>query len=98
MSSSCGCGGATRVTRRSFGEPRRTGESWCPWTKNFGALVFFRERQHCGLVRLPDVPARSRILLMQQVLQSHADDLAAGAIVTIRGSRIRVTGVKQGES
>jgi hypothetical protein len=28
---------------------------------------------------------------MQQILQSHADELAVGAVITIRGSRIRVT-------
>ena len=65
--------------------------------KDFGALIFFREHRHCGLVRLPDVSAHTRIALMQQILQSHAEDLAAGAVVTIRGSRIRVTGVSRGE-
>ena len=31
--------------------------------KDFGALVFAQGASHCGLVRLPDVPAAQRILM-----------------------------------
>jgi predicted nuclease of predicted toxin-antitoxin system len=58
--------------------------------KDFGHLVFLQGERHCGLVRLPDVPAQSRIEMMEQVLERHAEDLVIGAVITVRGSRIRV--------
>ena len=57
---------------------------------DFGKLIFHGSAAHAGLVRLPDVPAAERIALMGQVLAGHAADLAAGAVVTVRGNRIRV--------
>ena len=58
---------------------------------DFGELVFAHALPHCGLVRLPDVPATQRIALMEHVLASYALDLDAKAIVTIRGERIRIS-------
>jgi predicted nuclease of predicted toxin-antitoxin system len=58
---------------------------------DFGALVFVDNIPHCGLVRLPDLPAAKRIALFEELLIRHAEDLAAGAVVTIRGNRIRVS-------
>jgi predicted nuclease of predicted toxin-antitoxin system len=59
--------------------------------KDFGELVFLGRASHCGLVRLPDVPAEPRIALMERVLGAHAGDLAERAIVTVRGGRIRIS-------
>lgn len=58
---------------------------------DFGELVFLHGAQHCGIVRLPDVPATQRIALMSQVLGRHAQALNAKAVITVRGGRIRVT-------
>lgn len=58
---------------------------------DFGKLVFVNAVPHCGLIRLPDVPAKARIALMAQVLKQSAKDLEAGALVTIRGGRIRIS-------
>ncbi len=58
---------------------------------DFGDLVFRRGLDHAGLVRLPDVRVQVRIALMAEVLDRHSDDLAARAIITVRGGRIRVT-------
>ena len=58
---------------------------------DFGKLVFVDKSEHRGLVRLPDVPAVTRIEMMQQILQRFAEELREGAIITVRGSRIRVT-------
>jgi predicted nuclease of predicted toxin-antitoxin system len=58
---------------------------------DFGALVHREGAQHTGLVRLPDVPASIRIELLQQVLDRHSDALLDGALVTVRGTRIRVS-------
>lgn len=43
------------------------------------------------MVRLPDVLAEVRIRLMEQILADHSTDLAEGAIVTVRGDRIRIS-------
>ncbi len=58
---------------------------------DFAKLVFVEETQHCGIVRLPDVPALKRIELMKQVLQRHKRELDTGAIITVRGHRIRIS-------
>jgi len=59
--------------------------------KDFGELIFVEGMRHCGIVRLPDVPAARRILLMERVLADHSHELAEGAVVTVRGGRIRVS-------
>jgi predicted nuclease of predicted toxin-antitoxin system len=59
--------------------------------KDFGELVFARRLEHAGLVRLPDLPAEQRIAVLEMARAQHADDLEAGAIVTARGARLRVT-------
>lgn len=56
---------------------------------DFGTLVYLSGATHAGIIRLPDVPARTRIALMEQILGSHAEADLAGAIVTVSGSRIR---------
>lgn len=59
--------------------------------KDFGQIVFVENAAHCGLVRLPDVPAARRIELMERLLQDHTQELAEGAILTVRGERIRIS-------
>jgi predicted nuclease of predicted toxin-antitoxin system len=59
--------------------------------KDFGEIVFVEKAPHCGLVRLPDVPADKRILLMEKVLARHARELSEQSIITVRGGRIRVS-------
>jgi len=59
--------------------------------KDFGRLVFLEKSGHCGLVRLPDVPAAQRIGLMGQVLLRHPGDLSEKAVITVRGGRIRIS-------
>jgi predicted nuclease of predicted toxin-antitoxin system len=59
--------------------------------KDFGEFIFAEGSRHYGLVRLPDVPADKRIALMEKVLATHASDLAAQGVVTVRGGRIRIS-------
>ena len=59
--------------------------------KDFGEFIFAERSPHRGLVRLPDVPVDKRIALMEQIFATHASDLAAQAIVTVRGGRIRIS-------
>jgi predicted nuclease of predicted toxin-antitoxin system len=58
---------------------------------DFGRIVYVGGQAHTGMVRLPSVPAEQRIRLMQEVLARHSNDLAAGAIITVRGGRIRIS-------
>lgn len=59
--------------------------------KDFGEFLFVEKASHCGMVRLPDVPAAQRIVLMEKVLVAHAQDLLEQAVITIRGGRIRIS-------
>jgi predicted nuclease of predicted toxin-antitoxin system len=58
---------------------------------DFGELVFRHGEPHCGVVRLPDVAAPRRIDIIGEVLARHGRDLEQGAVVTVRGSRVRVS-------
>jgi len=46
---------------------------------------------HCGVVRLPDVPPAQRIELFERLLAAHEQDMSEGAVVTVRGDRVRVS-------
>jgi len=59
--------------------------------KHFGRFVFLESSEHAGLIRLPDLPAAERARLVDQILTSHGADLQARKVVTVRGSRIRVS-------
>ena len=58
---------------------------------DFGQLVYLNKVSHSGIIRLPDVPSERRIKLMESVLRQYSQDLDAGAIIIIRGERVRVT-------
>lgn len=58
---------------------------------DFGELIHLHDVPHAGLVRLPDVPAAQRIVLMAELLDRHQDALEARAIITVRGGRIRIS-------
>jgi predicted nuclease of predicted toxin-antitoxin system len=59
--------------------------------KDFGALVFAKGKPHSGIVRLPDVPAAGRIALFERLLATHQQELANGAVITVRGDRVRIS-------
>jgi predicted nuclease of predicted toxin-antitoxin system len=59
--------------------------------KDFGKLVFHSGEPHSGVVRLPDVPAEERIALMDMLLTRHEADLLSGAVITVKGDRIRIS-------
>jgi predicted nuclease of predicted toxin-antitoxin system len=58
---------------------------------DFAKLVYMDRVSHCGIVRLPDVPAEGRIKLMEAVFREHASALHNQAIITVRGQRIRIS-------
>ncbi len=59
--------------------------------KDFGELVFAKGQPHSGVVRLPDAPAVERIRLFERLLATHEKDMAGGAVVTVRGDRVRIS-------
>ena len=63
---------------------------------DFGELIYLQNLSHAGLIRLPDVPARERQLIMQDLLTRYETELQDAAIITVRGGRIRISkGPKQ---
>ena len=58
---------------------------------DFGALIHLRAQAHAGLIHLPDVPPTTRIELMAQILGDYPEEELSRAIVTVKGSRIRVS-------
>jgi predicted nuclease of predicted toxin-antitoxin system len=61
---------------------------------DFGTLVHLLGAAHAGIIRLPDVPAATRIALLADLLNRHGRDLP-GSIVTVRGGRIRISRVSR---
>ncbi len=59
--------------------------------KDFGAFLFLERVAHCGVVRLPDCRSDERIAVMSEVLALHSSDLSAGAVVTVRRGRMRIS-------
>ena len=58
--------------------------------KDFGFYIFHEEQPHHGIIRLPNVPKMKRLRLIEEVINSHSDDLENGAIITVSLNRIRV--------
>jgi len=58
---------------------------------DFGQLVFFDRRPHAGLIRLPDVRASQRVLLMEHILARYTAELEQGLIITVQNDRIRIS-------
>lgn len=58
--------------------------------KDFGRIIFFEKASHCGLIRLPDLPAAQRIALLEHVLIQHENALLEKAIITVCKDRIRI--------
>lgn len=63
---------------------------------DFGELIYLENLSHAGLIRLPDVPARERQLIIEDLLTRYETELLNAAIITVRGGRIRISkGPKQ---
>lgn len=58
---------------------------------DFGELIYLENLSHAGLIRLPDVPARERQFILQDLLTRHETELQSAAIITVRGGRIRIS-------
>jgi predicted nuclease of predicted toxin-antitoxin system len=58
---------------------------------DFGQLIYLENLSHAGLIRLPDVPARERQLIIQDLLTRYETELQDAAIIKFRGGRIRIS-------
>jgi len=58
---------------------------------DFGKLIFQDGEEHCGIIRLPDVRSASRIEFMKIIINRYESQLEKGAIITVRGERIRIS-------
>jgi predicted nuclease of predicted toxin-antitoxin system len=58
--------------------------------KDFGELAVARQQPHVGIVRLTDPRLSLQARLLCEVLERHAEVLAAGALVTVEPGRVRI--------
>jgi predicted nuclease of predicted toxin-antitoxin system len=58
--------------------------------KDFGELVVLRGSPHCGILRLVDFRASQQGAVCVRILQKHADELEAGAIITAEPGILRI--------
>jgi predicted nuclease of predicted toxin-antitoxin system len=62
--------------------------------RDFGELIFHQGFAHASVLffRLPGAQLQTKIDHLDQALQEHADDLAAGEFVVVAPGQIRVVG------
>ena len=58
--------------------------------KDFGELAIVRGMSHAGIIRLAGIPARQQGPVTHGVLTRYGEELAAGAIVTVSATRVRI--------
>ncbi|MDA2925137.1 DUF5615 family PIN-like protein [Acidobacteria bacterium AH-259-L09] len=58
--------------------------------KDFGELAIVRGREHCGIVRLVNLPTRRQGLVCLRILELHGKELESGAVITAESSRLRI--------
>lgn len=58
---------------------------------DFGHLIFLHGQSHSGLIRLPDVPSDERVAIIKDLTQRFQIELESGAIITVRGGKIRIS-------
>ena len=57
---------------------------------DFEEMIWRQGKSHCGVLRLENIPRFERIILLNDVLDRHAKDLEAGAIVIALKAKFRV--------
>jgi predicted nuclease of predicted toxin-antitoxin system len=58
--------------------------------KDFGELAVVHNKPHSGIIRLVDLGAKEQAKFCIHVLDLYAQELLAGAIVTVGRGRIRI--------
>jgi len=57
---------------------------------DFEEMIWRQAKSHCGVLRLENLPRFERIILLNDVLDCHAKDLEAGAIVIALRAQFRI--------
>lgn len=70
----------------------QTGRVLVTLDKDFGTLAVLQGKPHAGILHLVNLSSRQQIVVCRLVLEKHSLTLAAGAIITADGERIRVRG------
>ena len=58
--------------------------------KDFGELVFVRRLSHPAIVRFVEMRVSDQVVAIQDLIEHHASDLEAGAIIVVSIDRIRI--------
>lgn len=58
--------------------------------QDFEKMVWREGKDHCGVLRLENLPRAERIALLEDVMARHRGELSAGAIVIALSRRIRI--------
>ena len=58
--------------------------------RDFEEMIWREGKEHCGVLRLENLPRNLRRTLLDDVLYHHHQDLASGAIVIAQSGKIRV--------
>ena len=58
--------------------------------KDFGTLAVLHGQPHAGIIRLVNLSLHNQATVCAYLLQTHADTLAAGAIITAEQDRLRI--------
>lgn len=58
--------------------------------KDFGELVFVRRLPHPTIIRFVEMRVEDQVLAMQELLDSHALDLASNSVIVVTKGRLRI--------
>ncbi len=78
--------GDEEILARAFAE----GRVLVTLDKDFGELAILRGLPHAGILRLVGLSVLQQAEVTLRVVQAHAPDLAAGAVITAEAGRLRV--------
>lgn len=57
---------------------------------DFEQMIWLQQKNHCGVLRLENLPRAERKQLLQEVLFNHSQDLELGAVVIATKQKIRI--------
>ena len=58
--------------------------------KDFGEIAVMKGFPHCGIIRLVEISARQQGAASILIINSHSEELLAGAIITAEPGRLRI--------
>lgn len=58
--------------------------------KDFSELALVQSKRHAGIIRLENLPAKTRIKHLARILELHSKDLVQKTIIIQKGSKMRL--------